>query len=117
MAGLEHTGLHIYTDNYYTSPLLFNHLYNRVINACGTARVNRRHSSKELETVCMQVNKIIYPVAPTMCVSEKMYDLFFVHFPYSRAPIVNPCTVSRLQIDGTHSEVTCPPCSLIIWKT
>ena len=40
MSGLEGSGLHLYTDNYYTSPSLYLHLYNRGIKACGTARPN-----------------------------------------------------------------------------
>ena len=41
MSGLEGSGLHLYTDNYYTSPSLYLHLYNHGINACGTAHPNR----------------------------------------------------------------------------
>ncbi len=37
-----------YTDNYYTSPLLFLYLYERGINACGTVRVNRKGYPREL---------------------------------------------------------------------
>ena len=115
MAGLEHTGLHLYTDNYYTSPLLYNHLYNRGINACGTARVNRRHFPKELETVCTRVNRGYYdylssgPLLACVWVEKRtIYFLSTLHI--AEAPIGNPCTVSRLQLDGTRSDVTCPPC-------
>ena len=31
-------GHHLYTDNYYTSPTLFSHLYSRGTGACGTLR-------------------------------------------------------------------------------
>ena len=41
MRGFESSGLQLFTDNNYTSPILFNHLYNRGINACGTVRMNR----------------------------------------------------------------------------
>ena len=37
ISGLEGSGLHLYTDNYYTSPSLYLHLYNCGINAYGTA--------------------------------------------------------------------------------
>ena len=36
-------GHHLYTDNYYTSPTLFSHLYSRGTGACGTLRQNRKH--------------------------------------------------------------------------
>ena len=42
MSGLEDYGLDLYTDNYYTGPMLFTTLYSKGINACGTVRVNRK---------------------------------------------------------------------------
>ena len=36
-------GHHLYTDNYYTSPTLFSHLYSRGTGACRTLRQNRKH--------------------------------------------------------------------------
>ena len=57
MQGLENTGLHLYTDNYYTSLTLFNHLYTRGINACGTARYNRRQFPKDLVTKVTSSNR------------------------------------------------------------
>ena len=46
--GMESNGHKLYMDNYYTSPQLFMTLYNKGINACGTARVNRKGFPKEL---------------------------------------------------------------------
>ena len=43
MEGLHNSRLHLYTDNFSTSPLLFHHLYRRGINACGTVRSNRKY--------------------------------------------------------------------------
>ena len=40
--GLEHKGHHLYCDNYYSSPALFNDLRQLGIGACGTVRLNRR---------------------------------------------------------------------------
>ena len=48
MSGLEGSGLHLYTDNYYTSPSL---------NACGTARPNRIGFPKELLTKATNNNR------------------------------------------------------------
>ena len=36
MAGLQ--GFDLYTDNYYTSPMLYRELYKRGINACWTGK-------------------------------------------------------------------------------
>ena len=48
MAGLEKQGHELYTDNYYTSPQLFQSLYDKGINACGTALTNRRYFPQDL---------------------------------------------------------------------
>ena len=42
ISGLEREGFHLYTDNYCTSPILYQSLYEKGINACGTMRPNRR---------------------------------------------------------------------------
>ena len=56
MSGLEGSGLPLYTDNYYTPPSLYLHLYNRGINACGAARPNRIGFPKELLTKTTNTN-------------------------------------------------------------
>ena len=38
-----------YMDNYYTSPEIFLALYNEKVNACGTARSNRKYYPNELK--------------------------------------------------------------------
>ena len=50
VSGFENTWLELYTDNFYTSPILYNHLYNRGINACGTVRCDRKEYPKSLVT-------------------------------------------------------------------
>ena len=47
MEEFEGSGLHLYTDNYYTSPTLYQHLYKHGINACGTCSSSRRGFHKE----------------------------------------------------------------------
>ena len=52
-------GLELYTDNYYTSPELYLHLYNEcAINACGTVCTNRRGYPKILVLPQREANKI-----------------------------------------------------------
>ena len=36
-------GHHLYTDNFYTSPTLYHHLYQQGTGACGTLRTNKKH--------------------------------------------------------------------------
>ena len=57
LEGLSNSGLHLYTDNFYTSPTLFHHLYNRGINACGTARAGCKHFPQELATRATTSNR------------------------------------------------------------
>lgn len=48
MTGIEKLGHELYTDNYYTSPQLYQCLYDRGINACGTARTNRLYFPQDI---------------------------------------------------------------------
>ena len=42
LEGLENRGHHVYMDNYYSSPRLFQNLRHLGFGACGTVRTNRR---------------------------------------------------------------------------
>jgi len=48
MEGLEDHWFELYTDNYYTSLLLFLTLYKKGVNCCGTARTNRKGFPKAM---------------------------------------------------------------------
>ena len=48
MSGLEREGFDLYTDNYYSSPILYPSLYEKGINVCGTMRPNHRGLPPEL---------------------------------------------------------------------
>ena len=63
LEGLEGRGHHVYTDNYYTSPTLYEDLRRLGFGACGTVRVNRRGMPEEMkaglkkgETISKQVD-------------------------------------------------------------
>ena len=47
--GLEDKCPKVYMDNYYTSPELFLSLYNKGVNACGTARSNGKYYPNDLK--------------------------------------------------------------------
>ena len=49
LEGLENHGHHIYMDNYYTSPSLFQNLRHPGFGACGTVRTNRRGVPDEIK--------------------------------------------------------------------
>lgn len=114
MSGLEHTGLHLYTDNYYTSPNLYLTLYNNGINACGTARVNRRAFPKELTTKATKNNRGHYdyrsngPLLASVWVDKR--SIYFVSTIHPAEPPVGSApSVKRRKMDGTQEDVPCPP--------
>ena len=48
MSGLETDGYDLYTDNCYTSPILYTSLYQKGVNAYGTMWVNRKECPSDL---------------------------------------------------------------------
>ena len=115
MSGLEGSGLHLYTDNYYTSPSLYLHLYNRGINACGTARPNRIGFPKELLTKATNTNRWFMdfrsngPLLATIWVDKRsIYFLSTIHV--AEPPLGSTCTVKRRTTTGAQEDKPCPPC-------
>ena len=49
LEGLENRGHHVYMDNYYSSPSLFQNLRRLGFDACGTVRTNRRGVPEEIK--------------------------------------------------------------------
>lgn len=112
--GLENSGLHLYTDNYYTSPDLYLTLYNNGINACGTARVNRRSFPKELTTKATKDNRGHYDyksngplLACTWVDKRSIYFLSAMH--PAEPPLGTTPSVKRRKVDGTQEDIACPP--------
>ena len=60
LQGFEYTGIHVYTDSFYTNPNLLVHLHERGIYACGTVQKNKEGMPKD-----MAVPKV----------SEKRYEM------------------------------------------
>ena len=115
MSGFEGSGLHLYTDNYYTSPSLYLHLYNRGINACGTARPNRIGFPKELLTKATNSNHGFVdflsngPLLATIWVDKRsIYFLSTIHV--AEPPLGSTCSVKRRTTIGAQEDKPCPPC-------
>ena len=101
-------------DNYYTSPRLFLTLYNKGVNACGTARVNRRGFPKEL--ICKGgIKKRGYydyrSNGPLLAVfwRDKRYIYFISTIHGAGLCDGSPVTVLRRQQDGSQIPIVCPP--------
>ena len=115
MSGLEGSGLDLYTDNYYTSPSLYLHLYNRGINACGTAGPNRIGFPKELLTKATNSNSGFVdfrsngPLLATIWVDKRsIYFLSTIHV--AEPPLGSTCTVKRRTTTGAQEDKPFPPC-------
>ena len=113
MSGLEGSGLHLYTDNYNTSPSLY--LYNRGITACGTGRPNRIGFPKELLTKATNTNRGFVdflsngPLLATIWVDKRsIYFLSTIHV--AEPPLGSTCAVKRRTTTGAQEDKPCPPC-------
>ena len=113
MFDLHHSGLHLYTDNFYTSPLLYLTLYNKGINACGTCRPNRSHFPPELICKATKHNSGHYdyrsngPLLACVWVDKRtIYFLSTIHVAESSG--AQP-SVKRRRLDGSQKDVPCPP--------
>ena len=112
MKGFEMEGHELYTDNYYTSPQLYQTLYKKGINACGTARTNRRDFPKELVQQRKAHDRGFYDYrsnGPLLAVvwMDRRY-IYFVSTIH-KAQAYEQTTVKRRQADGTQIDVNCPP--------
>ena len=113
MSGMEADGLHLFTDNYYTSPQLYLTLYKKGVNACGTARTNRKEFPKDLIKTSREKQRGYHDYrsnGPLLAVV--WYDRKFVHFVSTmHCATLNDSlpTVMRKNKDGTREAVPCPP--------
>ena len=112
--GLESSHHKLYVDNYYTSPILFLKLYQSGINACGTARTNRKHFPTDLVYKVSEATKLersFYDYRSSRpllaCVWKDKKD---VHFLTTKHCAVADASVTRTSRDGSQQEISCPPC-------
>ena len=116
MKGLEQKGHILYTDNYYTSPNLFELLWPKKIYCCGTVRPNRKHFPKGLKNGLPKKKDVRRGYYKYLCKNFLMacvwFDRRYVHFLSTahvpRLPDGTVPTTSRR--DGRHRvQVECPP--------
>jgi hypothetical protein len=53
-------GYTLYTDNYYSSPILFDHLYANGTNATGTAKLNRKQMPQALKNTKLKKGEALF---------------------------------------------------------
>ena len=112
MAGFDKQGHELYIDNYYTSPQLFLSLHNKGINACGTARSNRRYFPQDLVYKRKQHERGFYDYRSNGSLLAVVWmDKRYIYFVSTLhcAKTMDPTTVKRRKLDGTQEDVECPP--------
>ena len=115
MNGLEDDGYQLYTDNYYTSPQLYLTLYKKGINACGTARPNRKEFPHDLvHRKGERFERGFYdyrsngPLLAAFWVDRRF--IYFISTLHSALPSSGAVTtIMRREGDGTQIAVQCPP--------
>ncbi len=107
MKGFDHMGVQLYTDNVYTSPLLYCRLYkHQGINACGTVRPQRVGFPSELIIKASELKSLMVLSCMFMVDKRSMYFLSTIHIGER---VGNP-TVKKRHADGTQADIPCPPC-------
>ena len=114
LKGLSH--LELYTDNYYTSPELYLHLYNESsINACGTIRTNRRGYPKALVLPQRVANQklrgfMMYSSnGPLLAYAWKDRRMVYFLTTAHVAQAAEDVTIERRGEMGQKLQVKCPP--------
>ncbi len=117
MDGVDGEGLELYTDNYYTSPTLYQHLYEKYsVNACGTCRPSRvGFPTDELYVKATKYNRgtVDYlskgPLLACSWVDKRsIYLITTIHVGEQESG--DPVTVKRKEPDGSTVDRNCPPC-------
>ena len=74
-------GYHIYVDNWYPSPNLFDHLYRHGVHSCGTVRKNRGRFSADFTNSKFERGQTRY-------IQKGSYIIFLILVPF------NTCNIS-----------------------
>ncbi len=112
MTNMDHTGLHLYTDNY-TSPSLYLTLYNKGINACGTCRTNRLDFPPKLIQKASKQNAGFYDFrsnGPLLaCVWMDKRSIYFLSTMHVAETEPSPTYGETPKARWYSVEVVCPP--------
>ncbi len=111
--GLEHNGISLYMDNYYTSPWLFLTLYDNGVNACGSARKARKYYPPELDVSNSSVESGYYDYRSSepllACVWKDKHIIYFLSTIHVADCTKESTVMRRRTNDGERVSVTCPP--------
>ena len=105
-------GFHLYTDNYYTGPVVYKALYDQGINSCGTVRTNRTGFPEVLKKgKSEQVPRGYYEyLSCGPLLAAVWYDRRFVYFVSTLHKAERDGdTIPRHAQDGSIVDVPSPP--------
>ena len=106
---LQQKGYHIYCDNYFSSPTLFDRLESVGLQACGTARVERKEFPKSLLLLCKCVKRGEYKTYQrNSLVATVWKDKKHVKMLYNIHKANQTSKVNRKIGDGSVNQVDCP---------
>jgi len=109
LRGLEHKNHVVFTDRFYTSPMLYSYLSQSGIQACGTVQTNRKFFPKQL----ISTKKDLECGQHKFLCSDDMaavvwYDKRPIYFLTTFHDPTVTTTVNRKNKDGSIVSVTCP---------
>lgn len=108
-AKIQNRNHHIYMDNYFSSPKLFDDLRRVGLYCCGTVRTNRKGmppAMKNTKDLKKQGDSKIFQKGELVCVGWK--DRKVVHILFNNMDPSDTCMVVRREKDGRRKEVRCP---------
>ena len=120
VSNLENKYHHLYMDNFYCDPYLFQELETKKVLACGTIRCNRKGFPKDLvitKAMEKRMNRGDFTwrcsgnlVAHAWFDNHPVYLITTIHPPES---IGAPCTIQRKSgTGGALQEIPCPPAEI-----
>lgn len=98
---------HVYCDNYFSSPALFQSLHMHTIYACGTVRQTRRGFPSSLRGIHLQRGESEFRQSGQLT-AVVWQDKRPVHMLSTLSQPAALETVSRRQRDGSMQQVSCP---------
>lgn len=100
---------HVYMDNYFSSPQLFQDLLDDGLYACGTCRLNRRGWPDQLHKNCLKkVKGTSRQLQKGNLVATSWFDNRQVNLLSTNSDPTVTVNIKRKKKDGTHAEVKAP---------
>ena len=101
-------GHHVYMDNFFSSPTLFNDLYDEQIYCCGTVRGNRKGMPEEMKKIKLKNHGDSLLMQKKELCAAAWKDKKIVYYLSTNCDPSENISVQRKQKDGTIKDVPSP---------